>query len=153
MRRIVALSITVILLLTIIFSLMGCGSKNEIEDLMSNFQKACNSLKFNEVLDCINPSISDKIKLATGFVGMFTDTDTDKMFDSLASYLSKDKVGGKEFFSSIKIDVNDIKTDGDSAKVSAVITYKIKDKEITNNTTFNCIRNNEKWYISSFLFD
>lgn len=153
MRRILALSTTVIILFTMIFSLTGCGSKNEIEDLMSNFQKACNSLNFNEVLDCINPSISDKIKLAAGFVGMFTDTDTDKMFDSLAGYLSKDKVGGKEFFSSIKIDVNDIKTDGDSAKVSAVITYKIKDKEITNNTTFNCIRSNEKWYISSFLFD
>lgn len=149
-------SVTAIFLSTVmLFSLTGCnGSSKEINNLMTEFEYACNTLDFEAALNCINPKVSDKIKLAAGFVGMFTDTDTDEMFEKLAEYLSDDDdVGGTDFFSSIKIKVEDISVDDETATVSTTLTYKLNGNEVVRESTFKCIYYTEKWFISSFSID
>ena len=154
MRKIFVSVVAIVLSITMIFSLTGCsGSNKEIENLMTEFEYACNTLDFDAVLNCINPKVSDKIKIAAGFVGMFTDTDTDEMFDSLADYLSSDDVGGTDFFSSIKIEVKDISVEDEAATVSTILTYELNGEEVVRESTFKCIYYTEKWYISSFTID
>ena len=154
MRKTVISLMALLLSVTMVFSLAGCSKSNkEIENLIAKFEQACNDLDFEEVLDCINPKISDKIKLAAGLVGMFTDTDTDEMFETLAKYLSSDNLGGADFFSSIKIEVKDISVKDDSADVSVMLNYEVNGEEIAREATFKCIYYTEKWYVSSFTID
>lgn len=154
MRKIFVSVMAIVLSITMIFSLTGCsGSNKAIENLMTEFEYACNTLDFDAVLNCINPKVSDKIKIAAGFVGMFTDTDTDEMFESLADYLSSDDIGGTDFFSSIKIEVKDITVEDETATVAAILTYEFNGEELVRESTFNCIYYTEKWYISSFSID
>lgn len=154
MRKIFVSVMAIVLSITMMFLLTGCsGSNKEIENLMTEFEYACNTLDFDAVLNCINPKISDKIKIAAGFVGMFTDTDTDEMFESLADYLSSDDVGGIDFFYSIKIEVKDISIKNKAAVVSTILTYEFDEEKIVREATFNCIYYTEKWYIYSFTID
>lgn len=152
MRKMFVSVVAIVLSVAIVFSLTGCsGSNKEIKNLMTEFEYACNTLDFDAVLNCINPKLSDKIKIAAGFVGMFTDTD--EMFESLADYLSSDNIGGTDFFSSIKIEVEDITVEDEAATVSAMLTYELNGEEVVREATFNCIYYTEKWYISSFSID
>lgn len=154
MRKIFVSVITIVISIAMIFSLTGCDNSNrEIKDLMTEFEHACNTFDFDAVLDCINPKVSDKIKIAAGIVGVFTDIDTDKMFESLAEYLSNDNIGGADFFSSIKIEVKDISVEDDDATVSVTLTYELGGEKVVREATFNCIYYTEKWYISSFAID
>lgn len=147
-------TVAIVVLAVMIFSLGGCGKADkEIENLMTEFEYACNTLDFDAVLNCINPKISDKIKLAAGLVGMFTETDTDEMFERLADYLSADEIGGTDFFSSIKIQVEEIDAEEDTAVVSAILTYELNGEQVERRATFDCIYYIEKWYISSFSID
>ena len=81
MKKIIAVAVMLVLLVTMAFSVTGCqaADKTEIRTVINEFEGACNKLDFDAVLDCINPQIADKVKLALGFVGMFTNTDTSKM--------------------------------------------------------------------------
>lgn len=154
MRKIFTLVIAIVLSIAMIFSLVGCsGSNKEIKKLMTDFEQACNALDFDAVLDCINPKISDNIKLAVGLVDMFSDTESDELFDKLAEHLSSDDVGGKDFFSSIKIEVKDIIIEDETATVSAILTYDLKGDETVREATFNCIYYAEKWFITSFFIN
>ena len=151
MRKIIISITAIVISIAMLVSLTGCGgSKKEIENLMTEFEYACNTLDFDAVLNCINPKISDKVKLAMGFVGMFTETDTDEMFEKLAEYLSKDDIGGTDFFSSIKIKVDDISISSDTATVSTTLTYKVNGDEVVRESNFKCIYYTKKWFISSF---
>lgn len=154
MRKIFVPVTAIVLSIIMIFSLIGCsGSNREIRNLMTEFENACNTLDFDAALNCINPKISDKIRIAAGFVEMFTDNDTDKMFESLADYLSSDDIGGTDFFSSIDIKVKDISVEDEAAVVSATLTYELNGEEVVRESTFNCIYYTEKWYISGFTID
>ncbi len=154
MRKVFSSIVAMVLVLSMLLSLTGCGgSSKEIENLMTEFEYACNTLDFDAVLNCINPKVSDKIKIAAGLIGMFTEKDTDDMFESLAEALSSDDIGGTDFFSSIKIKVEDIKVEDETATVSTTLTYDFNGEEIVREATFNCVYYTEKWYISSFSID
>lgn len=153
MRRVLSFVLAVILSVSMLVSFTGCnGSNKEIEYLITEFENACNALDFDAVLNCINPKVSDNIKIAVGLVGMFTDTDTDEMFEKLADYLSDGDIGGTDFFSSIKIEIKDINVEEDAALVDTVISYSLNGDDYQREATFNCIYYAEKWYISSFSF-
>ncbi|MGN0114791.1 MAG: hypothetical protein ACI396_05650 [Acutalibacteraceae bacterium] len=154
MRKSIICVIAVIVSIAMVLSLSGCGGpEKDIKNLLTEFENACNTLDFDAVLDCIDPKVSDKVKLAVGVVGMFTDSDTDELFDSLADYLSKDDIGGKDFFSSIKIKVEKISVEDDAATVSTTLTYSVNGEETVREASFYCIYYTEKWYISYFTID
>lgn len=154
MRKSIISVIAVIVSIAMVLSLSSCGgSDKDIKNLLAEFEYACNTLDFDAVLNYIDPKVSDKVKLAVGVVGMFTDSDTDELFDSLADYLSKDDIGGKEFFSSIKIKVEKISVEDENATVSTTITYNINGEEMVREASFYCTYYTEKWYILYFTID
>lgn len=140
-----------ILIIVLIVSMCACGNQNnEIKTLTQNFENSCNKLDMNAMLDCIDPDISGNVKKLTGLIGMFSDKDTDELLDSFAKVLfSELPENSKEFFSSIKIKLDNIETDEDSASATAEITYEISGEDNKSNVNFEYTRIDEKWYISN----
>lgn len=140
-----------ILIIVLSVSVCACGNQNnEIKTLTKNFENSCNKLDMNAMLDCIDPDISGSVKKLTGLIGMFSDKDTDELLDSFAKVLfSELPENSKEFFSSIKIKLDNIKIDEDSASATAEITYEISGEDNTSNANFEYTRIDEKWYISN----
>ena len=139
-----------ILIIVLSVSVCACGNQNnEIKTLTKNFENSCNKLDMNEMLDCIDPDISESVKKLTGLIGMFSDKDTDELLDSFAKVLfSELPENSKEFFSSIKIKLDNIEIDEDSASATAEITYEISGEDNKSNANFEYTRIDEKWYIS-----
>lgn len=140
-----------ILIIALSVSICACGSQNnEIKTLTNNFENSCNKLDMNAMLDCIDPEISGSVKKLTGLIGMFSDKDTDELLDSFAKVLfSELPENSKEFFSSIKIKLDNIEIEEDSASASAEITYEISGEDNKSNANFEYTRIDEKWYISN----
>ena len=140
-----------ILIIVLTVSLCACGNQdNEIKTLTNNFENSCNKLDMNAMLDCIEPEISGSVKKLTGLIGMFSDKDTDELLDSFAKVLfSELPENSQEFFSSIKIKLDNIEIEEDSASASAEITYEISGEDNKSNANFEYTRVDEKWYISN----
>lgn len=143
--------VALILIIVLSVSVCACGNQNnEIKTLTKNFENSCNKLDMNAMLDCIDPDISESVKKLTGLIGMFSDKDTDELLDSFAKVLfSELPENSKEFFSSIKIKLDNIEIDEDSASATAEITYEISGEDNTSNANFEYARIDEKWYISN----
>ncbi len=140
-----------ILIIVLTVSMCACGNQNnEIKTLTKNFENSCNKLDMNAMLDCIDPDISGSVKKLTGLIGMLSDKDTDELLDSFAKVLfSELPENSKEFFSSIKIKLDNIQIDEDSASATAEITYEISGEDNKSNANFEYTRVDEKWYISN----
>jgi uncharacterized lipoprotein YehR (DUF1307 family) len=140
-----------ILIIVLTVSMCACGNQNnEIKTLTKNFENSCNKLDMNAMLDCIDPDISGSVKKLTGLIGMFSDKDTDELLDSFAKVLFRElPENSKEFFSSIKIKLDNIEIDEDSASATAEITYEISGEDNKSNANFEYTRIDEKWYISN----
>lgn len=144
--------VIVMLIATMVLSLCGCSNdKSEIENLMMEFEYSCNELDIDAMLNCIDPAISDKIKLATGIAGMFTDKDFDELTEELIGMLTgDDSLNADDFFSSIKVETTDIKTKKETGTANAIVEYSIAGEKFKKETTFDYVYNMDKWYISSF---
>ena len=151
MEKILKNSIALILVIVLSMSLCACGSQNnEIKTLTKNFENSCNKLDVNAMLDCIDPDVSGSVKKLTGLIGMFSDKDTDELLDSFAKVLfSELPENSQEFFSSIKIKLDNIEIEEDSASATAEITYEISGEDNKSNANFEYTRVDEKWYISN----
>lgn len=146
-RRITAV-LAIITLLAVLMT--GCGDKSEIKGVISDFEKACNKLDLNDMLECIDPAISGPIKMATGIVGLFSNTNSDEMLERLSDILTSGTAGGgKDFFSSIEITVDDIDISGDKAEVGATLKYTVAGEDHETETVFKCVKSEDEWYISS----
>ena len=153
MKKTLKTIMALMLIAVMSFSFVGCNNdKKDIENLILEFEYACNTLDFDAVLNCIDPKISDNIKLAGGLLGMFTETGTDQMFEELSQYLldNTDLGGGTSFFSTIKIDVEDIEIEGEEALVTARLKFNVTGEEMERVASFSCIYYTDKWYISNF---
>lgn len=137
--------------MTLVMLLTACGNgKSEIESVTADFEKACNDVDLNAMLDCIDPTIASGLKFATGLAGMFSDKDTDELLDEL-SKLIFDNIPDKteEFFSSIDISVDNISVDGETATADAVIKYEMSGEKYSNNAVFTYTMTDNAWYILS----
>lgn len=144
--------VIVMLIATMVLSLCGCSNdKSEIENLMTEFEYSCNELDIDAMLNCIDPAISDKIKLATGIASMFTDKDSDELTEELVGVLTgDDSLNADDFFSSIKVETTDIKTKKETGTANAIVEYSIAGETFKKEAIFNYVYNMDKWYISSF---
>lgn len=155
MKKIACRIIAVMLVLTLAFGFSGCNKKKtEIENLLTEFEYACNTLDFDAVLNCITPRVSDKIKVGANILGMLTFQDTDVLFEKLADVLARNsEINGTDFFESVKIDIQEIvedEEDEDTARVMTYVTYDVAGEELVREAVFTCEYYAEKWYISSF---
>ena len=153
-KHIAQLTALCLVMILLVGSLTGCnGSKKDVENLMTEFQYSCNTLDIDAMLNCIDPSVSDPIKLGLGLYGMFAQKDKDQILDEIASALSGNSdMNGNDFFSSIKIDVQKVDVKGKDAQVETVLQYKLLGENFKRDASFSCIQNAGKSYISSFNF-
>lgn len=144
--------VTAALMSAMVLSLSGCGKdKGEIEKLMTEFEYSCNELDIDTMLDCIDPAVSDKIRLATGIASMITDKNSDELTGELVGMLTGDgSLNADEFFSSISIEPKDIKTGKKSAAANAIVEYSVGGEKFKKDTEFEFVNTMDKWYIASF---
>ncbi len=140
-----------VLIMALGLSLCACANQqSEIKTLTKNFENACNKLELNAMLDCIEPDISRGVKAVTGIIGMFSDNDTDELLEKFGNLLFKELPGNsKEFFTSIKINLDDVELKEDSASALAQITYEISGEEYKTNAKFDYTCIDKVWYISN----
>lgn len=148
--KLVAMFLTFI----VVTPLCGCGSnKKEIAEVTSNFETACNKLDIDAMLECINPAISDKIKLATGIASMFTDKKPKEMTDKLVNLLTGDSsINADDFFSSINLSTDKLKIKNKTAVADTIVKYSIAGEKFEKKAVFEYIKVEDKWYISKFSF-
>ncbi len=154
MRNIVRIATILLSALIFCMCLSGCNKNDEqITNLLAEFEYSCNTLDVDAMLNCISPSTADKIKLVISIYGMISDKNTSEVLDDIsASLIGDSSLDGNDFFSSIKIDVKDIKEDGEEAVASAYVEYKINGETYNRIADFKCVYYMEKWYISKFSF-
>lgn len=139
----------------LVFSFAGCDStESDIKKMIKNFEASCNVLDLNEMLNYINPSVAKTFNLAADIANLFTNTDTETMLDKIAAILtSEDGWSGKDFFSSIHIEIRDIAVNGETAFAMTTIYYTMFDEAQFKDVTLRCVCKEEKWYISGFEFN
>lgn len=144
--------VIMMLIATLVLSLCGCSNdKSEIENLMMEFEYSCNELDIDAMLDCIDPAISDKIKLATGIASMFADKDSDELTEELVGLLTgEETINANDFFSSITIETKDIKVKKETGSSEAVVEYSLAGEKFKKNAELEFIKTLDKWYISGF---
>ena len=153
MQKLFRSLISIVTVFALLCALVGCGGANrQIEQLMKTFQSACNQLDFEALLDCIDPDVAEKVEMAAGIVGLFTNDDSETVLENLANLLSGGEVKDSSFFASIQIEVDKITVDGDSATVSTLLTYRILKDDTVRPATFSCVCKDGQWYISNFKF-
>ncbi len=148
-KRISAIILATVVLIT---CLCGCSAADntEIRNLITEFEYSCNTLDIDAMLDCITPEISDKIRLAVGFAGMFSDKSSDEMFEQLANtIMNNSDISGNEFFSSVKITVSRIEAVKERAIVDTVLEYTLSGDSYKKEAIFECVTYLDKWYISN----
>lgn len=85
----------VLLSVLLIVSLSGCkgggivGKSAECKSLINKFEKSCNEVDIQAILDCIDPKISDPIKAIVAIGGMVTDNVDEYLGDILEQFGSR----------------------------------------------------------------
>ena len=147
MKRTLALLLAVLMLVTMLSS---CAS-GDIETLFADYQNACNSLDLNAMMDCVTPKITNPLKTAAGIVGKFTANDTDAMFDKIGSLIMNEtKVSKKEYFQTLKFEIQKITVEDDLATVDVILTYQGNGADYTEEVTYECEFYADKWYLKGF---
>lgn len=149
--------VAVIMMLVMTVGFWGCDKKDtEIENLLTEFEYACNALDFDAALNCIDPRVSDKIKVATNIIGIFTSQDREMLFEKLADLIADtSEINGLEFFESIQIDLQEVIDDEGYKFIKyafVYVTYEFAGEEITKEAYFSFEKYVDKWYITSFRF-
>ncbi len=153
MKKTFCRGLALLLVLATVFSFVGCGKKGAVKELIAEFEAACNVLDLNAMMDCLTPNISKTVNLAGDLIGLFTDLDTEALLDKLAALLTSEKGwSGKEFFSSIRIKVEDVAVTETDASAMATISYTMFGKAHEKDATFKCVFENERWYIAGVSF-
>lgn len=148
MKRILALIFSTVMLLTL---MTGCGEKNEVKDLLEDYQKSCRSLNMEDMAECFNPSI---IKPLAGLLGLLG-IELDDVSDALAEVVSfANEYSGEdleEIYQSISISPKSFSfsKEKDECNVSAEIGFTVGGEKKTEQTTFHCKRVDDDWYIFS----
>lgn len=155
--KLLVLSIT-FLFLTL--TITACGGKDEnvqkIESLISELQYACNNLDVDQLLECIDPNISDPIRLGMSFLGNSSGLSKEEMVEALF-----DEIGGNsyqvqenpsDFLSTLKINVMNIEVEGDEAMVQAEVSFTVNGEEFDRETYFYCVKELDNWYVADFQF-
>ena len=147
LRKLALLLVTVLLL----GLLSGCASSG-VRKVISKFEKACQELDADTMLDCLNPTITNPLGDVLDFFGV----------DSLNSALSgvvkvlgvidfKDDAP-EDVLKTLKIkckdfDFNDAK---DACTVTAQLSYTVDGEKVEKTVHIKCEQVDDAWYIMSF---
>ena len=150
-----AICIVTFVLLAVQFT--GCGKeKSECENVINEFEYACNELDVDAMLRCLHPDVADPIRAVLSLANMVSGEETEDIVDMISSelggQLESGNIDSDEMFNSLDIEVTDYKEDGGSADVYADISFEIAGKKKKKYGVFYMEQVDEQWYISSFDF-
>lgn len=152
-RYISAILLTVIML----FGTTGCTSKSsQINDTLSEFEYACQNLDVNAILKCIDPDISNPIRLGLAIFSTIADADyediVDGLFDNISSLEFDFDFNAKEFLRTISITDTEVKAKKNTAVVTCKAGFELAGEYFDKYAEIDMIKKDEKWYISSLDF-
>ncbi len=155
-KKMVKKVVAVVLAICMMCAFTACGAFKtaKVESLLMDFQDACNYNDVSMALDYIIPSVSDKIKVATGIMGMFSQKSEEEMFLALANWLSGEELSDVNFLTTLEIEVQQIilSEDEEYATADTVVTYELFGEQNVREAVFDCEYYADEWYISGFSF-
>ena len=156
MKKTVTRIFSVILVLTLLFSLTSCGEKGKIRGTINSFQKACNALDVEGVVDCLEPTVASILKAGAGLLGGLLGDSNEEVFNKLSSLLGEHSgMVGIESFKTLKIKVNDITVDEDGSSAKAQVTLNfigLTGEEKTLAATLKLTNASDRWLLSGIDF-
>lgn len=148
--------VSVVLVICMLGALSACNvvQSAKVDSLLMDFQQACNCNDVSTALDYIIPTVSDKIRVATGIVGMLSQKSEEEMFLMLANWLSGEELSDVNFLTTLNIEVQQIvlSEDKESATADTIVTYELFGEQSVREAVFDCEYYAEQWYISGFTF-
>ena len=155
MKRMICL---MMVLLMMTFCLTGCGKKEqkECEIVLDEFEYACIELDADAILRCLNPKISDPIRIGLAFVTNFTSMDTEDMVDEIAGALvgslDEMQLDATDLFQSMELETIDFANEGGYGALLCKATFETMGVEMEKHVIFDMVRIEEQWYIDGFEF-
>ncbi len=143
-KRVMALALACVMVL----SLAGCGgAKSKIKGTISDFEKACQELDLEAMLDCVDPTVAEPAKAGLSLLGALAG-DEAEMLGEVASAIFGSVADPDEFLSKIRIKAGDISVDGDSATVEATLSAEVGGEKIEQPATIRMKQDDDEWYIA-----
>ena len=151
----------VLLSVLLIVSLSGCkgggivGKSAECKSLINKFEKSCNEVDIQAILDCIDPKISDTIKAIVAIGGMVTDNVDEYLGDILEQFGSSisEITGGsggsaKDIVASMKLTPKKYMLDKKDGSVKCKAEFEVNGMKTTKMLKISVVKKNDEWYIS-----
>ena len=146
-----------LLLLATLLLLSACGGKKQAcQNVLDEFEYACNELDVDAMLRCVNPRIADPIRLGLALFTNLTDTEVEDLVDQIASALidSTDEtdVNAEDLFQSMKMETTKIKVKGRNAAAYVNIQFQTLGVDMEKYGKFDLVKVNDTWYIDCFTW-
>lgn len=150
MKKSAKILFSVLLLVCLLLTVVGCGAKNDVSKLIDKFETACAELDTSAILDCMNPAIADPIRGVLDLLGV---DDLDAVLSAIVEVIAF--VDFKDAEPEEVLETLTIKPESyvfndaeDECTVTASVTYVVEDEEVTDIVSFECILKDEVWYIA-----
>lgn len=155
MKRIVLYLTMLFLIVTMTLGMTGCNSKaSQIKDTLSEFEYACRNLDVDAMLDCIDPDVSDPIRLGIALFGTVADMDYEEVVEGLFGNIGRGEFDSsyeaEDFLDTITVSDVKVKAQKDTAVVTCKISFELAGEAFNRDTTIDMVRKNDKWYIADF---
>lgn len=155
MKKVLRYLVTIMLIVTMTIGMTGCTSNaSQIKDTLSEFEYAARNLDVNAMLKCIDPDVSDPIRLGLALVSTFSDADYEDLVDGLFDNLGASEFGSsfnaEDFLSTISVSDAKLKTKKHRGVVTCKINFELAGEQFTRDATIEMIEKDDKWYIASF---
>ena len=144
-KRWVAAMLAVCMLLP----LTACKTNvSQIKDTLTEFEYACHNLDLKAMLKCIDPEISDPIRLALSAFGAVTGKDTDDLLDMAVESVFGADYDPEEFLSRISVTDPKLKIKKKNATVDCKIGFELGGDTFEKGAVIRLRKVEDKWYIS-----
>lgn len=147
--------IAVLLIVIMVFCMMGCSSdKSQIKDTLSEFENSCRNLDVDGMLDCIDPDVSDPIRLGMAVLSNITGTDYESIIACIFSNISESGLGDdfnpQEFLSTIGVSDAKLKINNNTATVTCELSFEVAGEKFERDAAIDMVKKDDKWYIAGF---
>lgn len=150
------LCLIAVLMLTLQFTACGGSAKNECQNVLDEFEYACNELDVDAMLRCINPEIADPIRIGLALYTHITDQDTEDIVDDIGSVLISSigemNIDAEELFQSMELEIKKLEVKGKNAVAYVDINFETLGIEVEKYGEFDLKKVEDTWYIESFAF-
>lgn len=141
--------IAALLAVCMLLSLTACKTNTlQIKDTLTEFEYACHNLDLKAMLKCIDPDISDTIRLGLSAVGALTGKDTDDLLDMAVEAVFGADYDPEEFLSRITVTEPKVKIKKKNATVDCKIGFELGGDTFQKGAIIRMRKVEDQWYIS-----